>query len=178
MKDLSPLDLERLKREMREAGKTEATTRHVLCIVRQAYNKAVLWRLYAGENPCKGVVFPSPNNARQRFLSQEKAARLLEALRWRSPQVARIAAMFLYGGLRLGGVLGLTWGNVDLTNQIIWVMDSKNNSSRPIFITEPVRQVLEELLAGPPDKLLFQTKAGNPVQQLSKSFTRAVKNSG
>ena len=77
LKDISPLDLERLKRDMRDASKSEATTRHVLCIMRQAFNKAAVWRLWSGENPCKGVSFPSPNNARQRFLSQEEAVQVL-----------------------------------------------------------------------------------------------------
>lgn len=175
LKEISPLDLERLKKEMRDAGKSEATVRHALCIVRQAFNKAVLWRLWSGENPCKGVSFPSPNNARQRFLSQEEAVRVLESLRRRSDQVARIATMSLYGGLRLGEVLGLTWSNVDFTNGIIFVQDSKNRESRPIFITEPVKQVLAELIPGAPDDLLFKTTAGDPVQQLSKSFSRTVK---
>ena len=174
LKDISPLDLERLKREMREAGKSEATVRHVLCIVRQAFNKAVVWRLWTGENPCKGVSFPSPNNARQRFLTPEEAAQILESLRQRSDQVARIATMSLYGGLRLGEVLRLIWANVDFTNGIIFVQDSKNQS-RPIFITEPIKQILAELTPGAPDDSLFTTKAGNPVQQLSKSFGATVK---
>jgi integrase len=175
LKKIAPLDLERLKREMREAGKSEATLKHVLCIVRQAFNKAMVWRLWAGENPCKGVSFPTPNNARQRFLSQEEAARVLESLRLRSDQVAQIATMSLYGGLRLGEVLGLTWGNVDFTNGIVFVQDAKNKESRPIFITEPIKQILGELTPGDPDELLFKTKAGNPVQQLSKSFAITVK---
>ena len=75
--------------------------RHALCIMRQAFNKAVVWRLWLGENPCKGVSFPCPNNARQRFLSQEEAVQVLESLRRHSDQLARIATMSLYGGLRL-----------------------------------------------------------------------------
>lgn len=174
LKDISPLDLERLKREMREAGKSEATVRHVLCIVRQGFNKAVVWRLWTGENPSKGVSFPSPNNARQRFLTPEEAAQILESLRKRSDQVARIATMSLYGGLRLGEVLGLTWSNVDFANGIFFVQDSKNQS-RPNFITEPINQILTELTPGAPDDLLFTTKARSPVQQLSKSFGATVK---
>jgi len=135
----------------------------------------VVWRLWSGENPCKGVAFPSPNNARQRFLSPEEAAQVLESLRRRSEQVARIAALSLYGGLRLGEVLGLTWSNVDLTNGIIFVQDSKNKESRPIFTTEPIKQVLAELTPGAPADPLFKTTAGNPVQQLSKSFSLTVK---
>jgi len=134
----------------------------------------VFWRLWTGENPCKGVAFPTPNNARQRFLSQDEAARLLEALRQRSLQVARIATMSLYGGLRLGEVLGLAWSNVDLKNGIIMVQDTKNYESRPIFITDPIRQIIIELPPGEPDELLFKSKTGNPVQWLSKSFAATV----
>jgi len=174
LRQIAPLDLERLKKEMRESGKAEATIRHALCLVRQAFNKVVVWRLWTGENPCKGVSFPTPNNARQRFLSQDEAARLLEALRQRSPQVARIAAMSLYGGLRLGEVLGLAWSNVDLKNGIIMVQDTKNYESRPIFVTDPIRQIISELDPGEPDELLFKSKTGNPVQWLSKSFAATV----
>lgn len=175
LKDIAPLDLERLKKEMREAGKAEATVKHALCLMRQAFNKSVVWRLWWGENPCKGVSFPSPNNARQRFLSKAEAPQLLEALRQHSPQVARIAAMSLYGGLRLGEVFGIAWSNVDFINGIIYIQDTKNKASRPIFITEPIRKILDELPQGTPDEMLFKTKTGNPVQWLSKSFAATVK---
>jgi integrase len=168
------LDLERLKKEMRDAGKAEATVRHALCLVRQAFNKVTVWRLWIGENPCKGVAFPTPNNARQRFLSQDEAARLLESLKQRSPQVARIATMSLYGGMRLGEVLGLSWSNIDPNKGIIMVQDTKNSESRPIFITEPIRKIISELDPGEPDQLLFKSRTGNPVQWLSKSFAATV----
>jgi integrase len=153
---------------------TEATVRHALCLARQAFNKVTVWRLWTGDNPCKGVAFPTPNNARQRFLTQEEAARLLEGLKLRSPQVARIAAMSLYGGMRLGEVLSLNWSNVDLNNGIIMLQDTKNSESRPVFITEPIRKIIDELSPGEPDQPLFKSKAGNPVQWLSKSFAATV----
>jgi integrase len=172
--DIAPLDLERLKRYMREAGKSEATVKHALCLIRQAFNKAVVWRLWGGQNPCKGVAFPSPNNARQRFLTREEATHLLETLRRRSPQVARIAAMSLYSGLRLGEVLCLTWSNINAVNKIIYVQDTKNGTSRPAFITDEIQVVLDGLTVGSPDELLFPSKTGNQAQWLSKSFRIAV----
>jgi integrase len=174
LENISPLDLERLKKEMKEKGKSEATIRHALCLVRQAFNKAVVWGLYKGENPCRGVSFPNPNNARQRFLSSEEAQKLLETLEMHSPKVAHIAAMSLYGGLRLQEVLNLSWSNVDMVNGIIYAQDTKNNSSRPIFITDPIRLILDELPKGSPDQLLFSTNQGMPIQWLSKSFRVAV----
>jgi integrase len=174
LKHISPLDLERLKKDMRQERKSEATVRHALCLVRQAFNKAVLWGLWKGENPSKGVSFPNPNNARQRFLTPEEAQKLLEALKMRSQKVAQIASMSRYGGLRLQEVLNLTWSNVDLANGILFAQDTKNNSSRPIFITGPIREVLEQLPKGSPDQSMFTTKEGRPVQWLSKSFRMAV----
>jgi integrase len=172
--NLKPLDLEHLKKDMKKEGKSEATIKHALCVVRQAFNKAVLWRLWKGDNPCKGVSFPAPNNARQRFLTPGEAANLLRGLTAHSKQVAKIATMSLYGGLRLQEILNLTWSNVDFDNGIIFVQDTKNNSSRPIFITEPIRKVLEELTTRNPDQLLFTTRQGKPVQWLSKSFRAVV----
>ena len=174
LKDIAPLDLERVKKEGREAGKSDATVKHILCLVREAFNKANSWGLWHGDNPCKAVSFPKPNNARQRFLTKEEATALLDALRKRSTQIARISIMSLYGGLRLSEVLGLTWSNVDLGNGIIYAQDTKNYESRPIFITDPIRTVLAELSPGTPDELLFKSKTGNPVQWLSKSFAGTV----
>jgi integrase len=146
-------------------------------LARQAFNKAVVWRLWEGENPCKAVSFPKPNNARQRFLTQGEADRLIEALHKRSTQVARIANLSLYGGLRLGEVLQLTWSNVDTVHGILHVLDAKSGS-RPVFITDPIRKVLEELTPGEPEEPLFKTKNGKPVVWLSKVFKRVVDDLG
>jgi integrase len=174
LSNISPLDLERLKKNMRDAGKSEATQRHALCLVRQTFKKAVEWRLWTGENPCKSIRFPRPNNARQRFLSHDETDRLLEALALKSQQIARIAKVSLYSGMRLSEIFSLRWSNVDLRNNIITVLDAKNGESRPIFITDQIRAVLDELPPGPADELLFKTKQGKPVAWLSKSFGDVV----
>jgi integrase len=177
LKAITPFDLELLKKDMRQAGRSEATVKHALCLVRQAFNKAVVWRLWQGENPCKGVSFPKPNNARQRFLTQGEADRLLEALHKRSTQVVGIAYLSLYGGLRLGEVFQLTWSNVDTVHGIIHVLDAKSGS-RPVFITDPILEVLEELIPGEPEEPLFKTRNGKPVVWLSKVFKRVVDDLG
>jgi integrase len=174
LSSISPLDLERIKKNMRDAGKSEATQRHALCLVRQTFNKAIEWRLWTGENPCKSIRFPRPNNARQRFLSYDEADRLMEALEKKSTQIPRIAKMSLYSGMRLSEIFSLRWSSVDLRNNIITVLDAKNGESRPIFITDQIRAVLDDLTPGPADELLFKTKQGKPVAWLSKSFGDVV----
>ncbi|MFC1890234.1 tyrosine-type recombinase/integrase [Thermodesulfobacteriota bacterium] len=171
--EIAPLDLERIKKDMRKAGKSDATIAHALKVVRQAYNKAIAWGLWQGENPCKGVTFPKLDNARQRFFSHDEAADLLKALQEQDPQTARVAKLSLYSGLRLGEVFNLTWANIDHSHGIIHVLDAKSGE-RPVFITDPIREVLDELPPGDPDEPLFKTKRGDRVVWLSKAFRKVV----
>jgi integrase len=175
---ISPLDLERLKKIMRDKNKSDATVTHALCVVRQAFNKAVEWRLWLGENPCKAVRFPKPNNARQRFLSHKEADSLMEALAKKSKQIERVARLSLYGGFRVAEVFSLKWSDVDTRNGIITVLDAKNGESRPVFITDQIRAVLDELTPGEPDDLIFTTRQKKPIVWLSKSFERVVDDLG
>ena len=110
---ISALDIEGLKKEMQDAGKSPATIIQVPSLVRQAFNKAKLWSLWTGQNPCSGVSFPKKNNERQRFLTHEEADRLLAELQSHSPQVFRMALLALYGGLRL-------WGGIQTGNGAMW----------------------------------------------------------
>ena len=174
LSNIVPLDLERLKMDMKKAGRSDATVKHALCLVRQAFNKAVTWGLWQGANPCSSVSFPRPNNARHRFLTHEEADRVFTALHELDPQTARVATLSLYGGLRLGEIFGLTWSNIDKAHDIIHILDTKSGESRPIFITNPIGKILEELPPGDPNELLFKTSKGGPVVWLSKAFKKVV----
>ena len=103
-----------------------------------------------GANPTKGVSFPKKNNERQRFLTKEEADKLLEALQEHSPQVARMASLALYGGLRLGEVLALKWCNVAWEAGFLHVLDSKNGDPRSVSITDPILEALAVMTAGAP----------------------------
>ena len=171
---VSAIEVERLKKTMKDAGKAPATVRHALCLVRQAFNKSVEWRLYAGANPCKGVKFPQPDNQKKRFLTREQAADLMVELEKMSPQVRRITQMSLETGMRLSEVLKLRWKDIDRESEVIHVRDRKNAQGGHAYITAPVASVLDELTPGAPEETLFVTNQGKPVVWLSKSFAKAV----
>ncbi len=174
LSEISPLDLERLKKEMKDEGKSPATIIQVLCLLRQAFNKVNQWRLWAGQNPCSGVSFPKANNERQRFLTPEEAERLLEALQRHSLQLFRMASLALYGGLRLGEIFGLKWCNVAWEAGVFHVLNSKKSESRSISITGPIKEVLGDMAPGAPDEAIFKTRHGKPTLWLSKTFKRVV----
>jgi integrase len=178
LSDISPFSLEALKKQMKDSGKADATVKLALCLVRGALNKAVAWRLWEGENPCKQVKFPKPNNVRQRFLSPNEAELLLGALLQTSTQLYRISALSLYTGMRLREVLGIRWSNVDLNNKVITLMNTKNDEARQVFITDPVDRVLSEVGPGEPSELVFKNKFGDKVGWLSKAFKKTVDSIG
>jgi len=175
---ISPLDVERIKSEVKQAGKAPATVRHVLCVIRQAFNRAGQWGLYGGPNPVSSVKIPKVNNAKYRFLTHDEEGRLLAALRKKSPQTAQISVIALYSGLRLGEITRLKWGHIDRAKGIIRVLDTKTNEGRVVFLTPPVEAVLDELPQGEPDDLLFKSRKKDQVQEVSKSFDRVIEELG
>ncbi|HDD35599.1 MAG TPA: hypothetical protein ENF30_02235 [Candidatus Desulfofervidus auxilii] len=58
LKDISPFDLERIKKNMKEAGRAVRIIQMALQVIRQAFNKATLWGIYEGENPVTKIKKP------------------------------------------------------------------------------------------------------------------------
>lgn len=55
--------------------------------IRQIYNKMIMWGLWTGQNPIKGVKMQKISNKQVRFLTHQEADELLGAVRKRSQQV-------------------------------------------------------------------------------------------
>lgn len=171
---ITPDHIEKIIYKMKDSGRAIATQKHVIKLVKHILNKAAEMEIWSGPDPCRSIKFPKLQNARLRFLSREVAEELLSALRLKSKKIAQIATISLYSGMRLGEVLALKWSDVDFTHEIITILDSKNGESRPIFITGPIKAVLEELTQGASSDQLFVTTDGSPVKTLSNTFGRVV----
>lgn len=159
---------------MKDAGRAPGTQQHVIKLIRHIYNRAVEMNLYVGSDPCKNFKMPKVQNARLRFLSRDEAKNLLVELRKISSQIAQISTLSLYSGMRLGEVFALKWRDVDFEHGIITILDSKNGESRPVFITAPIKAVLEEITKGAPSDNLFVTNQGDSVKFLSNTFGRVI----
>jgi hypothetical protein len=71
------------------------------------FNKAVSWRLYAGENPINKVNLPSLQNQWQRFLSHAEADLPLRELNKSFRQLHDIASMRRHCRLRAGEIYNI-----------------------------------------------------------------------
>lgn len=181
-KDVSPLDLERFKRELLKKGLSERSAQSYLNLIKHIFNKATAWELFSGPNPVSIAVKSNKgllriqDNRRLRFLSFEESERLLDELDRRSPQWREIALISLRSGLRANEIFGLTWGDIDLENEIITVRDAKNSISRQTYMSASVKVIFQERKQ--PDskssELVFKSRNGDRIREVSETFQRAV----
>ena len=176
---ITSLQLEKLKDRLFEKL-APATVKQCLALVRQIYNKSILWNLYNGPNPVRKITMPKMNNRRVRFLSEKEAIQLLTELRKVSQNLHDIACLSLFTGLRAGEIFNLTWQDVNFETGTITVKDAKNYESRTSYMNETLRQLL---LHRRPEKLkasdwIFPNRNGDKIQNVSKAFPIAVKRLG
>jgi integrase len=139
------------------------------------FNKAVLWGMYQGQNPIKGVKMPSINNRRERFLSHEEADLLLTELAKTSKQLHDMALLSLHCGFRAGEVFNLRGQDLDFANGLINISDPKNKASRKAFMTEAVKAMLQARKPERSEELVFKDKwYGGKIKEISHTFQRIV----
>ena len=143
LKDIAPIHLERIKKDMAARGRAAQSIRHVLALIRQLINFAKTHGLFSGDNVVGKIKMPTADARRVRFLSREEAEKLLAALKARSLDTHDMALLSLNAGLRAGELFGLTWPDVDFGNGVLTLRDTKSGKTRQVPMTAAVRSMLE-----------------------------------
>lgn len=175
---VSPLDLERIKKNMFDAKRAPRSVHYCLAVVRQVFNHARRLDIFTGDNPVSKVKKPTVDNRRLRFLSHEEADLLLEALKKKSRDVHDMALTSLHCGLRAGEIYSLKWSDVDPSCSMLTLRDTKSGKSRITYTTQAVKAMLNGRTRLSPGDLVFPARGGGPVKQISSTFDRVVDNLG
>jgi integrase len=93
MKDVAPIHLERIKKNMRDAELSDRSIQYAIAVVRQVFNFAFRHRLWSGTNPAKLVKTPSINNRRTRYLTPDEAKALLDKIKYKSSELYEICTL-------------------------------------------------------------------------------------
>ncbi|MEA3487485.1 MAG: site-specific integrase, partial [Thermodesulfobacteriota bacterium] len=174
LKGISPIHLERLKKNMVDADRAARSIHYALAVVRQVFNYARNIGLYNGDNPVSKVKKPTADNRRLRFLTHEEAKKLLEALALKSSECHDMTLISLQAGLRFGEVAGLTWGDVDINKELMTLRDTKAGRNRIAYMTEPIKRVFKAKTMGSNDDLVFPGRDGRLKSAISNVFDRTV----
>lgn len=174
--EIKALDLERLKSELSKEGYAAATVKQCLILMRAMFNRAMTWGLFTGMNPIKGVKLPTVQNQRERFLSFDEANTLLMELEKRSRSAHDMALLSLYCGLRAGEICNLKGHDLDLTHNIITILDPKNATPRRVYMTAAVTAMLIKRVPENSDDYIFLDPFGKKYNEAPKSYREIADN--
>lgn len=144
-KQLSQLDIERIKRDMKEKELAPATIDHALRLLRRVVNHGVEHGLCPRLN--FKISFPKVHNTVTEFLSPEEAARLIDILNnWPRQDVARMVKLAMFSGLRRGELFKLNREHLDFEHGLISIEGGKGGKTATVPMNPIVRALLVEQL--------------------------------
>lgn len=171
--DVSTWSVEKVKVERKNEGKTLSNINRELTVLKRMFNLAIHWGL-TSSNPVKEVKFFKVNNEPMRVLTEEDFSKLYEAA---SPHLKPILLCAVSTGMRRSELLNLLWTDVDLKNNTITVIDSKNYDFRVISINPALKEELIRIKENCSSEYVFGFNA-HPVKEIKRSFETALRRSG
>jgi integrase len=185
LEKITPQHLQRLYRELEQAGSGAGTVRQLHAVLHKAFKQATLWNLVP-RNVADAVTPPRPKRQEMKTLSPEQARTLLQAAE--GDRYEALFVLALSTGMRQGELLGLRWQDVDVGNLriqssmqrtkdgFVLAQPKTNKSRRQILLTEQAKSALRQhrvdqgarrLLIGAAWKdmnLVFTNEVGGPVE--------------
>jgi integrase len=113
---ITPFVVEKFRLERKEKdGVSDSTINDDVAILSHIFTTAIKAGI-VDKNPCKNIRRLKVTQTKDRVLSQSEIALLLDKLQGKDRLMVLVG---LFTGLRLGGVLGISWQDIDFTRKII-----------------------------------------------------------
>lgn len=183
---LSPLQLEKFKRERRESDtkrggkRSPATVNRELEILSKIFSLAVTAKV-AASNPCLEVPKLRVDNKRTRYLLDEEEPLLLAQCVDERAHLGRMIVVAIGTGMRKGDQLGLRWSKVDFQRGVIYVANQKTGKEYTVPMNRDVREAMislrREATAGA-EFVFVNPKTGGPYGDVKRGFAWACDKAG
>ena len=135
----------RWQESMLGKGLAASTCNRALFLLKYAFNCARRWGFIA-ESPARDVQALPEREFRERYLSEEEARRLMDALAAeKDQQAAHVVKLLLFTGARKSEILTARWENVDVGRCILTVPLSKSGKARHIPLSDAALKVLAQI---------------------------------
>lgn len=176
-------DVEKWLNEKRKGGLAPATVEKIRICFNRSFELALRWGL-AGikHNPVRAIPRHKFNNAKERYLSSEEAARLMEAAgQSLNPQLKNIVGLLLLTGARKRELLDARWEHIDRERKAWFLPDTKNGTSRWVPLSQAALDIIDELPRFDKCPWLLPnpaSKAKTPYTDLKHPFDTARKLAG
>ena len=133
--------------EKKAEGLAPATVEKIRVIFGRSFELGSRWDVPGCEkNPTRGVVRKPLNNACERFLSAEEAARLRAAVaESQNPQLGHIVGLLLLTGARVRELLDAKWEHVDVERRSWLIPTSKTGKPRHVPLSTAALTIVAAL---------------------------------
>lgn len=170
--DIRPKDVEDFKAALAEV-RAVATVNHYLKLLKAVFNRSIRQGRLT-YNPVAAVKLYQEHNARNRCLSPEEEARLLEALPKRLRPLVTVA---LHTGMRRGELRALRWEDVDFVTGTIRIRQDKAGEGRWVALNSIAREAVEEAKRqqDPPSAYVFSSPRGRFLHNLERDWRPALR---
>jgi integrase len=177
MKNVSQINIQKIKKNMEDAGLSARSICYAYDVIRQVYNFANRNNLIDFKSPTLGIKKPKKDNKRDRYLTFEEADLLLNELMKNYQEIYEISLISLHCGLRAGEIFSLKWSDINIKNGMITVRDTKAANRFPLMTNE-IKEIFRHKIKGSPNDLVFPSRNDKKRKAISKSFMRTVNKLG
>lgn len=173
--EITPLLIERFKRERREGVTVRGTIRAPASVNRELETLSRIFSVaiengHLDANPCRAVRKLRQNNTRTRYLTPDEEERLRIACEKSPGYLWPLIQFAIQTGMRRGELFALRWDDIDLGRGLIHVRDTKSGRDRVVPLSSRARAVLENV-----------RRAGErvfPLSDVKKAFGAALRRAG
>lgn len=144
MDEITRDDIVKMHRSRLEEGAKPGSANRLLIMMRYIFNLALRWETpNLKSNPTKGVPLYEENNKKERYLSNDEAQRLYQAVcDSGSPMLRYIVPMLILTGARKREVLDAQWEDFDLANRRWRIPMTKSGKARHVPLSDGAVQIL------------------------------------
>lgn len=180
LNDVKALDIELLKKEMKEKNKSDRTIQQCLGFIRHVYNFAILHEYFQGNNPCLKVKIPQPDNQKTKYFTGDEIALLVEKLNLTAPESADLVLFAVYTGSRFGETANLEWSDVDFKNNTITFRGAttKTADTRVIPLLPELKEMLFRRKLESASNLIFPSRKNSIRKSPPVTIVRAMNKLG
>ena len=145
--EISKRDVIAFHHGMRAKDYALGTANRCLILLRYAFNLAVRWEIPGIKvNPTKDVALFEDHNGKERYLTQDEAQRIFEAVRQSENRMLQyIIPMLILTGARKREVLDAKWTDFDLDRKQWRIPTTKAGKPRHVPLSDGVLQLLDSI---------------------------------
>ncbi|MFC1887100.1 tyrosine-type recombinase/integrase [Thermodesulfobacteriota bacterium] len=173
LKNITLVLAENYRKDRKKQKASNATINRERSFLKAVLNKAVEWDVI-DKNPLRYIKPLPEGHLFNRYLTVDETLALIDAC---EPHVMPLILTSVFTGLRWGNVRDLKWSEVDLTNSIINLEDTKNDE-RTYPLPDMVKKELMKIKRNGTPYVFINPDTGRTWKNLRKAYARAKAKAG